>query len=137
MSAQSCSLRRQKHFPQCNGVVMNLVAGRIYERDYTFSRKFSKFVELFRVRIDLSAIPITEFLPAVGIMSEPLPQLGAGSNVFGPMIDSGVYFCHAAWPEAVDQNPRAVTFGASFVGAFEPDMCCRYLGCQRQCSKLI
>src|SRR5215203_1720402 len=87
---------------------MNLVMGREHERYRTLARALTKPTEMFRVLPQFSCIAAPEFLPAGGIVSEPLVQFGARRDILEPLIDRRGLLCQAAGPKPIDQYSYAV-----------------------------
>lgn len=88
----------QKDIPQNDRIVVCFVMGREDERYSAQPGVAAQFVKLFRVPADLIRVSLSKFLPAGGIMPEPLAQGGAGGDVFHPLIDSGVRLAKASGP---------------------------------------
>src|ERR1700730_17027690 len=61
-------------------------------------------------------------LPAVGFVTEPLPQSGAGRDILHPQIERRVRFLNAAWPEPIDQYARTILHSRWFVGTLQFDV---------------
>src|ERR1700730_12178406 len=61
-------------------------------------------------------------LPAVGFVTEPLPQSGAGRDILHPQIERRVRFLNAAWPEPIDQYARTILHSGCLVGTLEFDV---------------
>ena len=105
--------------PQDDGLVVFSVFRAEEKRDLAF---FCGGAEggkgLFPVP-QLGAISLPELVPLFGIMSEPFPKLGARRDVLQPDVDPGLFFCKAARPEPVDEDPRAVAPLRGFVNALE------------------
>jgi hypothetical protein len=60
-----------------------------------------------------------EFGPFDWIVSEPLPELRAGGDLFEPEVDLGPLFGQTTRPEAVDEHAGTVLLGWFFVDALE------------------
>jgi len=88
----------QKDVSQDDRIVACFIMGSKDERYPAGSCAGKKFVELFRVSLNLIRISLPKFLPAGGVMPEPFAQLAAGRNVFYPPIDSGVRLAEAPGP---------------------------------------
>ena len=69
-----------------------------------------------------------ELGPFRGIVSEPLAELSAGSDLFQPQVNVSLFFGEATGPEAIYQDAGAIGFGGRFVDAFEFYRHCRRLG---------
>src|SRR5262252_8760465 len=86
---------------------------------------------------DLRLVAAPEFVPAFRIMGEPLPQFGAGRDLFHPFIDSRIRLLYSARPKPVDQDSGAVIGGGRLIGSLEPDVVGSDLLAHRHCSGSI
>ena len=96
---------------QHHGIVVLLVARAENKRDRPFASQATQFIDLFAMMLELGRVAASKFVPAIDIVPEPLPQLGARREIAEPMIDGRRLFSHAAWPKPVDQDARAVARG--------------------------
>src|SRR6185437_10864816 len=69
--------------------------------------------------LDFQPIAVAKFRPALGVMSEPLAQLGTWRDLLHPFIDCGVRLLHSSRPQAVDKDPRPILGGRRFVGSLQ------------------
>lgn len=83
------------------------------------SREAPEFGERFRLLGEFRFIPLAEFLPAFGLMTEPLAERSAGGQHLGPMIDRGVFVPQTSWPQAIDEDARSVSPGGWFVDTLQ------------------
>jgi len=102
--------------------VMRFVMGCKDERYPARPGACAQFVELFRVLVNLIRVSLSKRLPARGIMSKPLAQVGTGRDVFQPMVDGGVLLAKASGPQAVSQDPRAVASRRRVIGSLRFDI---------------
>jgi len=112
----------QKDLPQDDCIVMRFVMGCKDERYPARPGACAQFVELFRVLVNLIRVSLSKRLPARGIMSKPLAQVGTGRDVFQPMVDGGVLLAKASGPQAVNQDPRAVASRRRVIGSLHFDI---------------
>src|SRR6185436_7806985 len=101
--SRNFALRFQDDLPQHDRIVVKFIPSRKYERDRTLARQSTQHCELIRMTVNLSRIPSTKLRPSSRIVSEPFPQLSAGSNVLHPLVYRGLRFLHSPRPEAIDQ----------------------------------
>ncbi len=73
-----------------------------------------------RVGVELLSISSAEFLPALHPMAEPPPQLRAGGDLLHPRIRAQGLLLHASRPEALHQNPPAVSARGMVICALDP-----------------
>src|SRR5207244_11633586 len=59
-------------------------------------------------------------LPALHLMAEPLPQLGAGGHLLHPCICSDGFLLRPSWPEALHQDPPTVSTRRRVIRALDP-----------------
>src|SRR5665213_2958057 len=64
-----------------------------------------------------------KLFPARWIVRMPLAQFRAGCEIFDPLVQLSLRFCHAAWPEAIDQYAAAIVGRGRFVGTLQFDVC--------------
>jgi hypothetical protein len=79
--------------------------------------KFSEPAEMFRVPTKFASIAAPEFLPASGIVTEPLSQFSAGRDILQPFIDRSGFLRHASRPKTIDQYSRAVILSGRLICA--------------------
>lgn len=84
------------------------VFGRGEQDQGVFAGSCAQGAGFFGERFQFLEVVLREFFPLIGIVAEPLAQGGAGGEVFTPFVEGGVFFGHAARPEAIRQH--AVTF---------------------------
>src|SRR5690606_30082651 len=86
------------------------------------ARELAELFEQRRMLFELAPVAALELVPAGRIVAEPLPQLGAGSDLLEPQVDMGAGLRHAARPEPIDQHSRAVTAVEGVVDAFDANL---------------
>src|SRR5438105_15300426 len=92
-----------QHLLEHDCLVVQQVASAIDERDVSLRRCIQKRLHDLRMSRELLAIAPLEFLPSPRIVSEPLPQLGAGCELFWPAVDVELVLLQTTWPEAIDK----------------------------------
>ena len=112
----------KKKFSQRDRVVMCFVMRGIHERDGALARQCAQGIEQLRVWAQFGRIALVKRLPARGVVTEPLAQLGAGRELLGPLIHGQTLLLDAPRPQAVNQYPRTVVVGWRVVGTLDPDM---------------
>ena len=108
--------------PQHDGIVVNLVPGRIDEGDRTLAGAAAEILQYLRMPGEFRAVAAAELVPAVRVMAEPGAELGARRDLLDPFVEPGFGLADAAWPQAVDEDSRAVAFFGRFIGPFERDV---------------
>jgi len=71
------------------------------------------------VRSQLLPVTSAKLLPALHLMVEPPPQLSAGGHVLHPRICSDGFLLHSSWPEALHQDPPAVSTRGRVIRALD------------------
>ena len=87
-----------------DGFVVELVAGRVDERDAPLSRNRAELVQELGVPRQFAAIAATKLFPAVRIMAEPAAELRLGATSFSHRSTAASDLRNPAWPEAIDQD---------------------------------
>jgi len=112
----------QEEVPQHNRVIVELVVSGEDQCDRATPRHGPQLVEHFRMLVHLRSVAAAKFLPAGGIVSEPFPQRGAGSEILEPLIDSRVRFRDTSGPEPIDQYTRSVACSGVVVSSLQLDL---------------
>src|SRR4051812_48243449 len=107
---------RQQYLPEHDGVVVNLIMGRVDKRDRTFSRQVVQSFELLAMFLDLLRIASAEFFPAGWIVSEPFSQFRARREFFCPMVYRSVGLLETSRPKPIHKHPRAVVCCRALIG---------------------
>src|SRR5680860_1096856 len=71
------------------------------------------------VACDLFLVTLLELFEPFGPVAVPLAQLLARRQVLGPPVDGGSLLGHAARPEPVDENARAIVRCGVFIGSLD------------------
>jgi hypothetical protein len=108
--------------PQHHGVVMLLITRAKNKRERPFASQATQFIELFAMMLKLARVAASELIPAIDVVSEPPPQLGAWRDIAEPVIDGPLLFRHAARPKPINQDARPVARGMRLVGSFKLDV---------------
>jgi hypothetical protein len=95
---------------------VRLIVRREHQGDRAFARRGAKLFDKVLPVAQLRAIASAKFLLALGLVTEPVPQLGARRDVLHPHIDRGIRFFDAARPQPVDQDAGAVRGGWRLIG---------------------
>ncbi len=98
---------------QGNRLIILNVSGRIEQNEPLFPRQSEQ--ELHGLRLSLQLRSVTEFecLPSVGIVSEPLTQLIAGSDLAQPVIRLERLLGDAPWPKRRSTSTRTPSLGST------------------------
>ena len=65
-------------------------------------------IQFLAVLPKFGPVAALELRPALGIMPEPLPQLGGRGDLLYPFIERGLFFAQPSRPESIDKDPCAV-----------------------------
>jgi hypothetical protein len=114
-SAPSWNAPAKQDISQDDSVVVNFVTCRKNERNPSFPSEGTQLVQPVPTPMYLLRVAASKLKPTSGIMSEPLPQRCAGSNVLGPHIDRSICFSDAPGPQAVNQNSSAIARACGIV----------------------
>ena len=66
-----------------------------------------------------------KLLPAIRIVPEPFPKVGARRKLLHPALDRRILLLDPTWPQPIDQNARAVIVSDRFIGALQLYALCR------------
>jgi hypothetical protein len=95
-----------------------------YERDRAFARRGAQLRKQIGMIVNLGRVVAAEFLPAGWIVSEPLSQRRAGSNVLDPPIYGCIRLSYPSRPQAIDQYPRTILRRWRAIRSFQLDISC-------------
>src|SRR5689334_18401285 len=96
----SCASDEQ--IPEHDRVVMRLIMRSIDEGEISLPRELAQPPEFPGMSLDFRPVAPPEFRPALGIVSKPFAQFGAGRDLSHPFIDRGMFLLHSARPQPVD-----------------------------------
>jgi hypothetical protein len=108
-TARASRLSLRQVVAQNDGTVVKNVVGTVKE---SHRAAFLGIEDGFPgIRVGGQLLPVTpaKLLPALDLMAKPLPQLRAGGHVLHPRICSDGLLLHPSWPEALHQDPPAVS----------------------------
>ena len=71
--------------------------------------------------VELGKVSAPKFVPFLRIMTEPLPQFGAGPGIFQPGIDVQRFLFHATRPEPLNQITYSIIRSFFFIDSLEFD----------------
>ena len=103
---------------QDDGVVVSFIMCRKNECNPSFLSEGTQFVQPVPTPMYLFRVAASKLVPTSRIVSEPLPQRCARSNVLGPHIDRCICFSDAPGPQAVDQYSSAIARAGGIVCPF-------------------
>lgn len=98
----------QNGVPQHDGMVMNVIAGRVDERDRAIAGTTAKILQRLGMPGELRPIAAAELLPTFRIMSEPGAQLSGRRDLLDPLVEHRLCLAEAARPQAIYKNANAV-----------------------------
>jgi hypothetical protein len=102
---------------------MNDVVGAIEQGHRATSSGVKEWLPGTGVSVELLSVSPAKLLPSLGLMAEPLPELGAGSDLLQPRIGIESLLLHSSRPEALHQDPPAVSAGGRVIRALDPKHC--------------
>ena len=79
-------------------VVVLAVARSIQDRHRSLTRAAGQLVDLVGLGPELISVPRAKLVEALGIVAEPLPQLGARRKIACPLVQLRSRSGDAAWP---------------------------------------
>jgi hypothetical protein len=95
----------QKHFFQYNRIIVLFVMCTVDEGNGLRLSQSADAIQFLRVLRKLDPVAALELGPALGIVTEPLPQLGARGDLLYPVTEGGVRFAHSAGPKPINKDP--------------------------------
>src|SRR3989442_4459081 len=118
--AVASGLSLQQILAQDHGAVVKDVVGAVEERHRAAFFVVEDGFPGIGVRGQLLPVTPAKLLPALHPMVEPLPQLGAGGHLLHPRICSDGFLLHPSWPEALHQDPAAISALGNVIRALDP-----------------
>ncbi len=106
---------------QRDGIVVIGVPGAIHERDPTSLDTIEELSDRIRLAPKLPGLTPLELLPAPGVVIEPLPELGRGSDVTLPFVDREFRLRDASRPDPIDEDAVSIVPRRRLVGPPHPD----------------
>ena len=110
-------LRAQHHVPQHDSAIVEFIMRGIDQCDRPLQGQGAQLIKKMRITDDLTCVTSTKLIPAIRIVTEPFAELGAGCDLFHPQRQRRIFLRNASWPEAINENSRAVFCGGRFIGA--------------------
>ena len=112
-----------ENMPQHYSIVMLFIARPEDQRDWPLAGQPKQLIELFGMMLELGQYTApSKLVPVTDIVPEPSSQFGAWREFPEPVIDSGLLLSHAARPQPVDEDTRAVGGRRLLVRPLEPDV---------------
>src|SRR5678816_1518797 len=106
---------------QREGAVVRRVVCGIDERDSSPARECEQCLPAFAVRAQFGEVTAPKFRPALRIMPEPGPQLGAWRHILVPLVQAELCPGHTARPQPLDQHAVPIGCFSRIICALQPD----------------
>jgi hypothetical protein len=106
------------------GLVAFRVARAEDESDRTLASLFNKSVERLRAFgvHELRPVARLKLGPACRVVSEPLAQLRARTEVARPVVESELLLGPSTWPDPIHEDAAAIVYGQIVVGPLQSDV---------------
>jgi len=110
-----------KQVPYDDSIVLVFIPGGVEESDSPGLRHSAQLLKTFcsRRHLQFDLISFDEFIPSVVLMVEPLSKLITWRNAFHPVVEMSICPRDAAWPQAIYQNSKAVSWFCRDINSFD------------------